>query len=323
MAGAGDPNAVRIAKEPEGGIYPYRKSVQLSEAFEIFTRHVPEDKRSISALRAAAAARPKPFFVLLYGPPGSGKSYTFANLSDIIEGVNAGDAVSISLDALAESVKPFRNKSLSLFQESRGNAKKLKEVENAYRSTIMGKYNNEFAASSKNKAAKEKPTYKSLNEVRGEALNSAIEKRLNIIYERTVSTASKDILQDEIFAKVKGIYTVYVIYPQVDVLKLQNRLRSRVQSMSATGFARYVDPEQAEAFLGTHETYMATFLQPKLLTDDIEAIYRVFPDTGEVIVERKGVELPPLAEAAPGAAGSGKKKKGVKSGGTRKRRTHS
>jgi len=312
MAGAGDPNAFRIPKEPKGGIYPYRKSIQLQEAFEIFTRHVPEDKRSLAALQAAA--RPNPFFVLLYGPPGSGKSYTFANLSRIIKGVHPEDAVSISLDALAESVQPFREKSLSLFKESQGNAAKLKEVENAYRSTIMGKYNNQHASSSKNKAAKTHPTYKSLNEVRGEALDFAIKKRLNIIYERTVANASKDILQDEIFSKVKGIYTVYVVYPQVSVDQLQKRLASRVESMSKTGFARYVNPDAAEGFLGTHETYMATFLQPKLLTDDIDAIYKVFPETGDVLVETKGLEGAP---AAP------KKKKGSRGGGTRKRRVHS
>jgi len=309
MAGAGDPNAFRIPKEPKGGIYSYRKSIQLPEAFEIFTRHIPEGKRSLAALQAAA--RPKPFFVLLYGPPGSGKSYSFANLFRIIKGVNTDDAVSISLDALAESVQPFREKSLSLFKESRGNVKKMKEIENAYRSTIMGRYNNQHASSSKNKSAKSYPTYKSLNEVRGEALNLAIKKRLNIIYERTVPSASKDILQEEIFSKLKGTYKVYVVYPQVGVDQLEKRLASRVESMSKTGFARYVEPEGAEGFLGTHETYMATFLQPKLLTDDIDAIYKVFPDTGEVVVETKGVEVPPA------------KKKESRAGGTRKRRVHS
>lgn len=322
MAGA-PPNTIRIPKEPEGGIYPYRKSIQLQEAFEIFTRHVPEGRRSISALQAAA--RPKPFFVLLYGPPGSGKSYTFANLSKIIEGVDSREAVSISLDALAESVQPFRAKSLSLFKESRGNAKKLKEVENAYRSTIMGKYNNEFVGSSKNKNVKKYPSYQSLNDVRGEALNYSIQHRLNIIYERTVANASKDILQDEIFAKVKGKYTVYIVYPQVDVSSLQSRLRSRVEAMSEVGFARYVNPDEAENFLGTHDTYMATFLEPRVLTNDIEAIYKVFPESGKVEVLRKGVELAPAAEAAPSTgntnsgAGSGKKKGGA----TRKRRSHS
>ena len=259
-----------------GKIYPYRKNIGLKEAFEIFTRHTD---LPLSELKPTGDE--KPFFVLLYGPPGSGKSYTFAHLSEIIPGVDEKKAVSISLDALAESVGKFRNKTMNAYR-----ARNINSLSGIYTSTIRGTYNNSVynKAPPKPKKGETAPAkFPSLTDIRLEALDTCIAEGNNIIYERTVSSIREDLFQQEIFNKTTGRYQVYVVFPQVDsVEELAGRLAKRVHIMAETkGFARHVPPELAESFLQTHNDYLQAYLIPKL-GRDIDAIYLVYPSSGRI-----------------------------------------
>lgn len=257
-------------------VYPYRKNIGLKEAFEIFTRHTDLPYEQLQPHGGE-----KPFFVLLYGPPGSGKSYTFAHLSEIIPGVDPKKAVSISLDALAESVGKFRSKTMEAYS-----AKNMNSLSGIYTSTIRGTYDNAVynKAPPKPKKGEAIPAkFPSLTDIRIQALDTSIAEGKNIIYERTVSSTREDTFQDEIFAKTRGRYTVYVVFPQVDsVEELAGRLAKRVNTMAKTkGFARHVPPELAESFLRTHNEYMRAYLLPKLGTD-IDAMYLVYPSSGTI-----------------------------------------
>lgn len=258
----------------EGKLYPYRKNIGLAEAFEIFTRHTPYPFEQLQPTEGE-----KPFFVLLYGPPGCGKSYTFAHISEIIPGVDEKKAVSISLDALAESVGKFRNKTMSAYRS--GNMNSLSGI---YTSTIRGTYNNSLFNKAPPKPKKGEPIpakFPSLTDIRLQALDTCLAEGKNIIYERTASSAREDIFQDEIFNKTMGRYTVYVVYPQVEsVEELKGRLSKRVHIMAETkGFARHVPPEMAESFLKTHDDYMKAYLLPKV-GREIDALYLVYPSSG-------------------------------------------
>jgi hypothetical protein len=257
-------------------IYPYRKNIGLEQAFEIFTRHT---ETPLDELKPGRGAGEKPFFVLLYGPPGCGKSYTFAHLSEIIPSVDSSKAVSISLDALAESVGKFRNRSLEAYK-----AEDYETCETLYTSTIRGTYNNSLYNKSPGKPKKGEPTpekFPALTELRLQALDESIRRGLNIIYERTAASTKSDIFEDEIFVKTRGRYNVYVIYPQVEKEELEARLAKRIHNMAKTkGFARYVPPELASDFLETHMAYMIQYLVPKLGTGDIDALYLVNPSKG-------------------------------------------
>lgn len=257
-------------------VYPYRKNIGLKEAFEIFTRHTEYPYEQLQPHDGE-----KPFFVLLYGPPGSGKSYTFSHLSEIIPGVDEKKAVSISLDALAESVGKFRNRTMNAYR-----AKNMDALTGIYASTIRGTYNNSLFNKAPPKPKKgETPPMKfpSLIDIRLQALDTCIAEGKNIIYERTVSSTRDDLFQEEIFNKTRGHYTVYVVFPQVDsVEELAGRLAKRVDIMATTkGFARHVPPEMAESFLRTHNEYMTAYLIPKL-GREIDAIYLVFPSSGTI-----------------------------------------
>jgi hypothetical protein len=257
-------------------IYPYRKNIGLKEAFEIFTRHTELPYPQLQPNEGE-----KPFFVLLYGPPGSGKSYTFAHLSEIIPGVDQSKAVSISLDALAESVGKFRNRTMNAYR-----AKNINSLSGIYTSTIRGTYDNSVynKAPPKPKKGESVPAkFPSLTDIRLEALDTCIAEGKNIIYERTVSSVREDLFQEEIFNKTTGRYNVYVVFPQVDsVEELAGRLAKRVHIMAETkGFARHVPPELAEGFLRTHNEYLRSYLVPKLGTE-IDAIYLVYPSSGTI-----------------------------------------
>lgn len=284
-----------------GKVYPYRKNIGLKEAFEIFTRHT---EIPLEGLKPTDGQ--KPFFVLLYGPPGSGKSYTFAHLSEIIPGVDEKKAVSISLDALAESVGKFRNRTMNAYR-----ARNINSLSGIYTSTIRGTYNNSLYNKAPPKPKKGEPIptkFPSLTDIRLEALDACIAEGNNIIYERTVSSTREDLFQEEIFNKTTGRYQVYVVFPQVDsVEELAGRLAKRVHSMAETkGFARHVPPELAEGFLRTHNEYLRSFLIPKLGTE-IDAIYLVYPSSGKIekLTEAGKEEVEALA---PMRASGGSKK---------------
>jgi hypothetical protein len=259
---------------PKEKIYPFRKCIGLDQAFQIYTRHTPKPLDEL-----VPPSDTKPFFVLLYGPPGCGKSYTFDHLQEILPDVNPKDAVYISLDALAESVGKFRNKSLEAYGKGNYNA-----CGSIYTTTIRGTYNNSLYNKAPPKPKKTDPpreVFPSLVNLRIEALDVSISKGLNILYERTASSTKEDIFQDEFFSKIARRYRVFVIYPQVvSITELQARLAQRIHIMAKEkGFARFVEPAAAELFVKTHNDYMTAFLLPKLGII-IDALYLVYPSEG-------------------------------------------
>lgn len=282
--------------------YPYRKCIGLGEAFEIFTRHTNLPMEQLHN----PEGKP-PFFVLLYGPPGCGKSYTFAHLSEILPDVDSRRALSISLDALAESVGKFRKTSLNAFERG-----VLRECVGAYTTTIRGTYNNERFNKAPPKPKKGEPPierFPSLVDIRIQALDEALGKRLNIIYERTVSNPDTDFLQEEVFVKTKELgYDVYVVYPQVDsVEQLEERLAERPKKMAAQGFARVVEPELAAKFLETHDQYLNRHLLPKISEGFIKGIYKVFPSRGswEELGTSTTGRIAPMTSCPPAASANG------------------
>ena len=292
-------------------IYPFRKCIGLEQAIEIYTQHTRKSYEQLVPKEGT-----KPFFVLLYGPPGCGKSYTFDHLQEIIPDVNPSDAVYISLDALAESVGKFRTKSLEAYAAENFNA-----CVGLYTTTIRGTYDNSLFDKAPPKPKKSYPpreTFPSLVNLRLEALDASIARGLNIIYERTASSTKEDIFMDEFFSKVVGRYRVYVVYPQVpSIEELQARLAQRVHIMAKEkGFARFVEPEAAAMFVKTHQDYMQAFLLPKL-GSIIDALYLVYPSDASYQkitidgVEKGKLETPLRSCEVPatGASTSGGKRK--------------
>jgi len=229
-------------------LYDCRADITIDEALKIYT-----GQRGLAALPTPE----KPIFVLLYGPPGAGKSTALSKIQELIH-LDPADAVTISLDALVESVRTFCAETSAIGQHARnarnrGNQatvdENFKAAAKPYLGMMMAKGNNRPGAA---KGAK----VMSLNEIRKEALRVAVEAGKNIIYERT----GTGLFEKELFEVLQAKYTIYVVYPRVSKEELQSRLAKRpFQQLEETpSFFRVVAPALAGKFIDESEAYMVT-----------------------------------------------------------------
>lgn len=265
--GSGSASAAAAAAAEEHKLYDCRADITVAEALKIYT-----GQRGLDGLPIPA----KPKFVLLYGPPGSGKSTALSRVQALTE-LNPADAVTISLDALVESVRTFcaETTAIGLHAKNaleRGNQatvdENFKAAAKPYLGMMMAKGNNRPGAA---KGAK----VMSLNEIRKEALQVAVEAGKNIIYERTGS----GIFEKELFEVLQDKYTIYVVYPRIDERELQSRLVKRpFQQLEETpSFFRVVAPALAGRFIGESEAYLQTIKGFKT-AGQIQDIFILAPD---------------------------------------------
>lgn len=216
-----------------------------------------------------------PIFVLLIGSPGSGKSTALSRLPELV-GLDPAEAAKISLDALIESVLPFREKTreiaASMLEESGFNPSNNsipEELISAIASKASGPYLSVMRTKKNNRPGRiGKPLPLSLNEMRYMLLERALAMGLNIIYERTVSDASKNTLTEEVFSRIRASqqpYKVFVVYTKIDDPEvLRKRLYERPLAMMKRNppFFRGVPASMASKFIGTHEEYFQRYLRP-------------------------------------------------------------
>ena len=246
--------AVRI-KGSENWIYPYRADIDLNEAILIAT----------GGKGFQDPAPDHPVCVILLGTPGSGKSFALNYVKDAI-GLDPEKAVYVSLDALVESVWPFRFKTAAI-----GSEKSLSFKNKV--SKASGVYSGMWRAKKNNRPAHEGESLPfSLNDLRYELMRKAIEAGQNIIYERTISDPKKDILGPDVFdplAASSKPYKIFLIYPKnVTVEEVVANLERRPDQQMARNppFFRAVppDPYLVEKSLRDHMEYYHRFLVPRL-----------------------------------------------------------
>ena len=231
--------------------------------------------------------KPHPYFVIVVGAPGVGKT---SKSNEIIKkelGLNYNDFYNISLDSLVERVKPYRLSTKRLYntlknkKESMGiselNEKNFGILSEMYLPTIMSnKSNFSIKASEEAKLAKiavignettqapikkHKSTarnlpsgLKHLNDLRKEGLIYGVMKGLNIIYDTTL-TKSKDKIKLDIMPilemnkEVK--YKIITILVIADVKNIQNRIMSRHKKMLEENdpYIRAINPKLTNMFV--------------------------------------------------------------------------
>ncbi len=308
--------------------YPYLGSLTKEEGELIFS-----GRKGYNALPTPD----QPIFVLLIGSPGSGKSTALARLDELV-GLDPNDAVQISLDSLIESLEPFRANTSRLATEILAESRlplrnNLPEnVVGAIAGKTSGPYLRLMRSKKNNRPGQVgKPLEMSLNEMRYYLLEKALAQGKNIIYERTISDASKDSLDEEVFARVYGSgrpYKIFVVYTKIDDEgALRERLRRRPIGMMKRNppFFRGVPSVMARKFIDTHEAYFERFLVPRQ-RDGVQLV-KVFWDgrKDEYIPELPGsgaaAAAAAAAENAEKASTSGNKTEN-KGGGRRKTRRH-
>jgi hypothetical protein len=322
----------RAEAEGRNIVYPYLAYLTEREAEMIFT-----GGQAFAGLPSPA----RPFFVLLFGSPGSGKSSALARLPELI-GLDPGTAVQINLDSLVESVEPFRAITHKIAQnelKDRGmtintaNTNTIEKISQAtfgpYVSFMRLTKNNrpkveeketvEPEGGKKSKSKKPAKFKRSLNEIRLYMLEKALEAGKNIIYERTVSRIDEDILKDEVFNKIPAKYQVFIIYTKIDdVGELQRRLASRPKAMMKRNppFFRGVAPSMAESFIRHHEEYFRRYLLQ--LQDEGKQILVVPADGSAVQYYPPKPESGSAAAAAATATSTSTSTGNARRGGNRK-----
>ena len=307
-------------------VYPYLANLTTREAEMIFT-----GGRGFEGLPSP----PSPFFVLLFGSPGSGKSTALARLPELI-GEDPNTAVQISLDALVESLEPFRQRTSKiatniLVAKAKAEAeaaaeegKSPEDVEvfidlNATNGPTIGEiggktsgiYVSYMKSAKNNRPGHEKNSLEmSLNDMRFTLLTRALADGKNIVYERTISSVKEDTLQEEVFAKIAASgrpYRIFVIYTKIDDPEvLGERLRRRPIEMMKRNppFFRGVPPFLAGKFIKAHEDYFVKYLLPRRET--VQLI--VVPWNADVI--RIPMGTPGAAPAASTSTSTGNARRG-------------
>jgi hypothetical protein len=231
--------------------------------------------------------KPNPYFVIVVGAPGVGKTTKTQQIIKRELGLNYEDFYNISLDSLVERVEPYRQitkqlhntlktkkSSLGINELNESNFGLLSEV---YLPTIMSNKSNfslettksakmakiealgnekALEALKKKKAnPKEAATgLKHLNDMRKEGLKYGIMNGLNIIYDTTLRP-SKNIIKEDIMSvlemndEVK--YKIVVILVTAEVKNIQNRIKRRHNKMlsEADPYIRAINPKLTEMFV--------------------------------------------------------------------------
>ncbi len=221
-----------------------------------------------------------PYFIILIGSPGVGKTYTLNN----IFGNKLDNFYQVSLDLLFEKITPFREASISIYEQLKGPLNKNNPVvdftkENigllGFPSIYLSPYNNFGIANSKakknqtiksmkNGKNKEMPISKKVtkkNQPRSEygqfykIADSAIERALNssynIIYDTTTAGNSTKIgkILNMINTYAKRKYKVRVILVEArgtdedQVKKITSQLNDRHRKMLREEYIRVIDKD--------------------------------------------------------------------------------
>jgi hypothetical protein len=264
-------NEYRVGKEPV--IFSKLENAQnIKKITKIFANNKPN-----------YLLKPNPYFVVIVGSPGVGKTTKIKDILMEKMGLKYEDFYNISLDSLVEKVKPYRDITKRLHNtlkakrielgESKLTNKNFALLSEVYLPTIMSKKTNftlknteesklkkieligkNMKPLSMRKKSEHLSELKSLNELREDGLKYAVMNGLNIIYDTTL-TKTKDKIKENIMPILelnRNIkYNIIVILITASIQNIQKRIEGRHNKMLTenNSYIRAISPQLIEMFI--------------------------------------------------------------------------
>jgi hypothetical protein len=257
-----------------------------AESNRVFTREemTPDTAMGIFTQgRGIAACIPpegtQPYFVFLFGAPGSGKSFARSHLSEIL-GRKLLPAVEISNDALVESLQAFRENTAAKGEEARGRG----EIINTQ--GIWTRH-----AKSKNAGGR------SLIDYSESILDASISARANIIYEGGLNEAKFHGILQKLGDYRGNIFFIRLMTPAAKIME-HLATRGNAYMKRSPPFYRSLQPKVGAFLFKQNNEFFEKVVAPAAAASAL-AVVEVNPFSTTLAVERP----------AGGGGGGGKSRK--------------
>lgn len=220
----------------------------------------------------------EPYFIVLIGSPGVGKTYTLNN----IFGDKLDNFYKVSLDLILEKITPYRNATKKIYNSIKGVPSEQNDPENPkvdftksnikllnLASTYLSARNNfgipnrlsnrGLGEKTKNKT---KSIYGKFYEIADKAIEYALDKGYNIIYDTTIAANTTKIAKilNMINTKAKRKYKVRVILVEGEgdhnkqVERITSQLNQRHRKMLKDGYIRVINKNSVSKHITENRT---------------------------------------------------------------------
>lgn len=210
------------------------------------------------------SSQEKPYAIIKYGPTGSGKGSGQMAVEIQNLGVDIEDSVVLEIDALVESIKNYRNKTI-----------RIKNTFNRYTYPNAKKEMYKKLGQAYNNTRRAGP---GLGSYLDETLDKAIQSNKHIIFETTGTAFFGANPIGWLIEKVRKNknYKIVLIYPFVTAESLKARVVKRAEAQASLPenkrLFRAVDPNSIDAQIFKAEMNLTHFVLPQLFVKNIDKV---------------------------------------------------
>jgi adenylate kinase family enzyme len=205
----------------------------------------------------------RPLLIVLYGPPGSGKSSANKMIERLFN-IPIQEFIHIEKDSLVTAIRSYRKKTMEMYNEL---PNKNSIPQNFYEE--MNDYK-KFVTQVKNTEGHD------IEEKRILLLQKSLDLNYNIIFDTTCDSAKKrDLLLEDIFPSIPENYDIIVLYPVVPIEVLKKRVKNRTkqQLQENPPYYRATNPVKLVETERVAKEFFISSIVPLIFSKTVKQIY--------------------------------------------------